>query len=64
MSLVSAKYMGGIGALFLVIGGIGALGTFYVGLLGLVGIILILIALKNLADFYTEKEYSTTHSTP
>lgn len=27
MSLVSAKYMGGVGALLLVIGGIGAFGT-------------------------------------
>lgn len=55
MSLVPAKYMGGVGALLLVIGGIGAFGTLPIGLLGIVGIILILIALKNMADFYSER---------
>lgn len=55
MTLESAKYMGGVGSLLLVISGIGTFGTPFVGLLGLVGIILILIALKGMADFYGDR---------
>jgi uncharacterized membrane protein len=55
MTLESAKYMGGIGSLLLVIGSIGIYSTPFVGLLGLVGLILILIALHSMADFYSDR---------
>jgi uncharacterized membrane protein len=54
MDLESAKNMGGVGALLLVIAGIGIFGTPFVGLLGIVGLILILVALKGMADNYNE----------
>lgn len=54
MELESAKNLGGIGALLLVIAGIGFFGTPFVGLLGIVGLILVLVALKGMADSYNE----------
>jgi len=55
MTLESAKIMGGVGSLLVVIGGIVSFRAPFVSLLGLVGIILILIALHNMADFYGER---------
>jgi len=55
MTLESSKYMGGVGALLLVIGGVGSFGTPFVSLLGLVGVILILVALHGMADFYGDR---------
>jgi len=55
MTLESSKYMGGVGSLLLVIGGVGMFGTPFVGLLGLVGLILILISLNGLANFYGDR---------
>lgn len=54
MDLQSAKNLGGIGALLLVIAGIGLLGTSYMGLLGIIGIILVLVALNGMAENYKE----------
>lgn len=54
MSLESSKYIGGIGALLIVIGVAGVFGA-YLGLLTLVGAILVLVAVHELADFYKEK---------
>lgn len=54
MDLESAKNLGAVGALLLVIAGIGIFGTPFVGFLGIVGIILVLVALKGMADSYNE----------
>jgi len=54
MTLESSKTLGGVGALLLVISGVGTFGNSFIGLLGLVGVILILIALKGMADFYSD----------
>jgi uncharacterized membrane protein len=54
MDLDSAKNLGGVGALLLVISGVGIFGTPFVGLLGIVGLILVLVALKGMADNYNE----------
>jgi uncharacterized membrane protein len=54
MNLESAKNIGGVGAILLVIAGVAIFGTPFMGLLGLVGIILVLIALKGMADDYRE----------
>jgi uncharacterized membrane protein len=54
MDLESAKNIGGVGALLLVITGIGIFGYPFVGFLGIVGLILVLVALKGMADNYNE----------
>lgn len=54
MNLETGKYLGGIGAILLVIGFLGFIGTGYSGILGLVGLVLVLIAMKGLSDYYNE----------
>jgi len=54
MNLETSKYLGGIGAILLVIGFLGSIGTGYSGLLSLVGLVLVLIAMKGLSDYYKE----------
>jgi uncharacterized membrane protein len=54
MNLETGKYLGGIGALLIVIAVIAAFGVPYAGFLGLVGLILVLISAKFLADHYGE----------
>lgn len=54
MNLETSKYLGGIGAILLVIGFLGSIGTGYSGILGLVGLILVLIAMKGFSDYYKE----------
>jgi len=54
MTFETNKTLGGVGALLFVIGFLGFFGTGYAGLLGLIGIILTLIALKGMADHYSE----------
>lgn len=58
MSLKSAKNVGGIGSLLLVISGCLTLGTsiVVVGLLVTVGIILILVALEGMASIYEDRK--------
>ena len=53
MDLNTSKYLGGIGAILIVIGLLGFAVT-YAGILTLIGLILMLIGLKGLADFYKE----------
>jgi uncharacterized membrane protein len=55
MTLESAKYMGGVGSLLLVIGGIALFSNPFFALLGLVGFILILVALNGMASFYGDR---------
>lgn len=54
MSLETGKYLGGIGALLIVIAGLATFGIPYAGILGLAGLILVLISAKFLADHYGE----------
>ena len=54
MNLETSKYLGGIGAILLVIGFLGSTGTSYSGLGSLVGLVLVLIAMKGLSDYYKE----------
>lgn len=54
MELESAKNIGGIGAILLVIGFLATFANTFGGLLSLVGIILVLIGLKGMADNYKE----------
>lgn len=53
MDLETSKILGGIGSLLIVIGSVGSIGGF-AGILGLVGLILVLVALKGLAEHYSE----------
>lgn len=55
MNLETGKYLGGIGALLIVIAGLATFGVPYAGVLGLVGLILVLISTKFLADHYGER---------
>jgi uncharacterized membrane protein len=54
MILETAKNLGGVGALLLVIAGLAFFANAAFALLGLVGIILILIALKGMADTFSD----------
>jgi len=54
MNIETSKYLGGIGALLIVIGDLGFFGTGYAGILGLIGLILVLIAMNGLANIYNE----------
>lgn len=54
MTLESSKYMGGIGALLIVIGALPFVGA-YTSILSLIGLILVLIALNGLANYYNER---------
>lgn len=54
MNLETSKYLGGIGAILIVIAGIAIFGIPYTGFLALVGIILVLASAKSLADNYGE----------
>ncbi len=54
MNLETSKYLGGIGALFLVIGPLATFAYAWSGLLSLVGFIMVLVALKGLGDHYNE----------
>ncbi len=54
MELESAKNIGGVGAILLVIGSLAIFANSYGGLLSLAGIILVLIGLKGMADNYKE----------
>jgi len=54
MNLESSKYLGGIGALLIVVGLAGAFGA-YLGILTLVGIVLVLVAVHGLAGHYKER---------
>ena len=54
MILETAKNLGGVGALLLVIAGLAFFANAAFALLGLVGIILILIALKGMADKFSD----------
>lgn len=54
MELESAKNIGGVGAVLLVVGFLAIFANAYGGLLSLVGIILVLIGLKGMADNYKE----------
>jgi uncharacterized membrane protein len=54
MDQESAKNIGGVGALLVVIAGVAIFGTPFMGLLGLAVLILVLIALKGMADSYKE----------
>ncbi len=55
MDIETNKYLGGVGALLIVIGFLGFFGSGWAGLLDLVGLILVLIAMKGLADTYNEQ---------
>ena len=55
MTLESNKTLGGVGALLMVISPLsGFVAGVFSSVLGLVGIILVLIAMKGLADHYSE----------
>lgn len=54
MTLESSKYMGGIGALLIVIGALPFVGA-YTSILSLIGLILVLISLNGLANYYNER---------
>lgn len=54
MTLETSKNLGGVGAILIVIAGLATFGMPYAGLIGLIGLILVLIALKGLADYYSE----------
>lgn len=54
MDLETSKYIGGIGAILLVIGPLISLVSAWSGLLAIVGIIMVLVATKGLADHYNE----------
>lgn len=54
MNLETCKYLGGVGAILLIIGSLAGIGYGFAGLLDLVGLILVLIALGGLAGQYKE----------
>lgn len=54
MNLETSKYLGGIGAILIVITGLAIFGIPHLGFLGLVGLILVLVSAKFLADNYGE----------
>jgi uncharacterized membrane protein len=54
MTLESDKTLGGVGALLVVIGFLGFFASGYVAILALIGMIITLIALKGMADHYSE----------
>lgn len=54
MDLETCKYLGGVGAILLIIGSLAGLGYGYAGILDLIGVILVLIALSGLAGQYKE----------
>jgi len=53
MTLETSKYLGGIGAILMLLG-IFSLGVPYISILGLVGLILIMVALHGLGRYYNE----------
>ena len=59
MTIESSKVIGGIGALFLLLGSLPYIGEFSFGVLSLIGVIMIFVALNGFADYYKERKIFT-----
>jgi len=59
VTIDSSKVIGGIGALFLLLGSLPYIGEFSFGVLSLIGVIMIFVALNGFANYYKDRKIFT-----